>query len=274
MLHKRAILLLLICSHLAAEELSQIEITSIQNKTIPTVLYKYQTFNAHDTASTITARLDNLWSKSDWTAFLRFELPFIFLQFLGEELFQFDDSGLADEIPFANVSSPTQKKVQKTGLGDLLVQFLWTFPPIQKWSFELGPEVVFPTATEPDLGTGCYLFRPVFTINYDLQNWSPGSWASFLTKYQFAVGDEDPSRLSVLYLEPSLNIGLPAHYFFNIASEMQWSASLNRWFIPLALLLGRTLHEKMITTIEYQVGLLRDYPVMSQKVEVSLGWIF
>jgi hypothetical protein len=273
MVYKAVASFFLIFSWLHAEELFQVEIEEMQNKTIPTLLYKYQVFNSHDHASVITGRVDSLWTWKTWALFFRVEIPLIFLKFKEEKIFQFDDGGIVNEVADAPLSM--EKTVERKGLGDLLTQFLVTLPPIREWSFNLGPEVIFPTATRKDLGTGCYVIRPIFLINRDLSKLiSQGSFASFLMKYQFAVGPEDPSRLSVLFLQPTLNIGLPADCFFNLSSEFQLDISTRKWFIPLQLMVGREWNKKAITTIEYKVGLLQDYPVVSQQVEMALGWIF
>ena len=78
------------------------------------------------------------------------------------------------------------------GTGDLLLQGLLIDALDQRWALAGGVQLIFPTASQEQMGAGKYRLVPTGAFRLSLPEVSKGSFFAFLVRYDYDfAGDED-----------------------------------------------------------------------------------
>jgi len=123
-----------------------------------------------------------------------------------------------------------------TGFGDinLLDIFLFRAGPLE---LGVGPQVTFPTAQDPRLGTGKWQAGAAATVV------SAHSWGLLgaLVTYQrsFAGHDGTRDRQSAIQTQPFVIVNLPAAFYLRSTATMNFDLIGSDYFIPIGLGLGK-----------------------------------
>lgn len=87
---------------------------------------------------------------------------------------------------------------KQNGLEDILFQLLIITPTYGKWTLGFGSQIIFPSATPTDIGTGKYQALPTFGIKYDLISWMKGAWTALLIRQAFSfAGQSNRTSISI-----------------------------------------------------------------------------
>ena len=100
-----------------------------------------------------------------------------------------------------------------SGLGDADVQAALIRQFDSRWAAGAGLRFVAPTGDE-DITAGKWRALPVAGTRYSLPEWSMGSYAEALLRYDISsAGDPSKRNVSNLQMAPMLNINLPDSWF-------------------------------------------------------------
>ena len=132
-----------------------------------------------------------------------------------------------------------------------------------------GLRFVAPTGAE-DITGGKWRALPVAGARYSLSEWSTGSYAEALVRYDVSFAG-DPSRRNVsnLQLAPMLNINLPDRWFFTLYPNTEIRINYGdpipgqtgRLFLPVDFMVGRNVLKDVTLSLEISVPVIKDYPV-------------
>jgi hypothetical protein len=174
-------------------------------------------------------RADGMFSLSpQWTIALRGDFPFVVRNPLDAE-------------------NPLGQNI--AGLGDADVQAALIRQFDSRWAAGAGLRIVAPTGAE-DITSGKWRTLPVAGARYSLPEWSAGSYAEALLRYDVSFAG-DPSRRNVsnLQLAPMLNINLPDRWFLTLYPNTEIRINYGdpipgqtgRLFLPVDLMVGRNV---------------------------------
>jgi len=179
------------------------------------------------------------------------------------------------ELPVASKSAPSHD----VGLGDIELQAALFRPIDERWALGFGARFVVPTAKDM-LGHGKWQIMPLAGVRYSFLEF--GSNTYFVPKVRYAVsigGDSSRRSISELQFAPTLNIGLPNHWFvalypsFDIRMNFgdPVSGQTGRLFLPIDAAIGRKLGDNIVLTLEGSVPVIKDYPVYDYMVELRVS---
>jgi hypothetical protein len=196
-----------------------------------------------------------------WSIALRGDLPFI----------------VRDPL---SADNPTGQYV--SGLGDADVQAALIRQFNSRWAAGAGLRFVAPTGAE-DITSGKWRALPVLGARYSLPEWSTGSYAEALLRYDVSFAG-DPSRRNVsnLQLAPMLNVNLPDHWFFTLYPNTEIRINYGdpipgqtgRLFLPADFMVGRNVLEDVTLSLEVSVPVIKDYPVYNFRTVTRLNMKF
>jgi Putative MetA-pathway of phenol degradation len=156
-----------------------------------------------------------------------------------------------------------------SGLGDADAQAALTRQFDGRWAAGAGLRVVAPTGAE-DITGGKWRALPVAGARYSLPEWSEGSYAEALLRYDVSFAG-DPSRRNVsnLQLAPMLNVNLPERWFFTLYPNTEIRINYGdpvpgqtgRLFLPVDFMIGRNVLKDVTLSLEVSVPVIKDYPV-------------
>jgi hypothetical protein len=167
------------------------------------------------------------------------------------------------------------------GLGDMLMQGLFIKPLDARWAIGLGAQLIFPTATADETGSGHWRIVPTVAARAALPELGKGVWLAGLLRYDtdFA-GDSDRPGRSDLILQPILNVPITTTWFINFAPEIKHNfddrrpGDSGRWFVPFNLLIGHVWPGKAVASLDLNAPIVDDYRQYDFKAELRLGFFF
>ncbi len=176
------------------------------------------------------------------------------------------------------------------GLGDLLTQFvLIPPPPSKKFAWGFGAQLIWPTATEDNLGAEKYQVAPLLGAKFDMPWITKGSFSTLVLRYFTNYADEDKDRddINQLAILPLININMPKKWGLPIDFINLWASQdiiynnekgLNKnpgdWFVPFDILLGKMISEKCVASVEFATPIINDYDLYDWMVEFRVGFFF
>jgi hypothetical protein len=187
--------------------------------------------------------------------------------------------GLRGDLPLSWDDTPSldnPRGVRQFGLSDVLVQGLLITPTVGNWTAALGTQVIFPTATRDQMGTGKFQLVPSGAVKYDLGGWIPGAWTALLVRHAVDVGETQAGRPSVnqTIVQPFLNFDLPREWFLTFSPEMRYDWPSADWHIPFNVEVGTMVTRRIVMSIEYNGAIVKDLPLYKQAVEFKVGYFF
>jgi Putative MetA-pathway of phenol degradation len=164
------------------------------------------------------------------------------------------------------------------GTGDLLVQGLLVKHFDQWHAAALGARLEFPTASQDQFGTGRYQLEPTVAYRYSLHDFSPGSFVAGLIRYAFDyAGDAASPHISVLQLQPQLNIHLSRSWFVELYPSPDIRINFldhNKLFLPLDVMVGKLVTPTLVASLEVSAPIVKDYDLYNFKLEAHIGFFF
>ena len=187
--------------------------------------------------------------------------------------------GLLAQVPVVDKTTfgPTGTD-REFGIGDAAVQAALSHAIDQHWAFGFGARLVAPTA-ENSLASGKWQIMPGFGVRYSFLEIGPDTY--FVPVIRYAVsfaGDPSRRNISEPQIAPTLNIGLPDHWFVNFypSNDIRInfgdpiSGQTGRLFLPFDVLVGRKIADSWIIALEAAVPIVKDYPVYNFKTELRI----
>jgi hypothetical protein len=192
---------------------------------------------------------------------------------------------LRGDLPFVvrdplTADNPTGQYV--SGLGDADVQAALIRQFDSRWAAGAGLRFVAPTGAE-DITGGKWRALPVAGARYSLPEWSTGSYAEALLRYDVSfVGDPSRRNVSNLQLAPMLNVNLPERWFFTLYPNTEIRINYGdpvpgqtgRLFLPVDFMVGRNILKDVTLSLELSVPVIKDYPVYNFRTVTRINMKF
>ena len=131
----------------------------------------------------------------------------------------------------------------QSGLGDLDVFFAYLFDtgnPAR--SFGIGPQFVFPTATEDATGTGKYQ-AGLAAVYFDASS-AKFQWGGLLTYRTNVGGENDRADTSVFAAQPFYFIQMGGGYYFRGAPVWVFDLENETYHVPVGLGFGKVFKSR------------------------------
>lgn len=221
------------------------------------VRYKYQDLAGEPEQHLVTLRADKPFVLAPaWQLALRADLP----------------------LAYNNVPSPDNPGGDwEAGLSDILVQALLIKGLDQRSAVAFGAQLIFPTASQDQFGTGKYQIVPTAAYRLALPEITPGSFGALLVRYAVDyAGDDRRAGIGELSVAPILNVSLPDRWFVTLfpGDAIKYNTKTEKWWVPLDVMVGRLLTPRMVGSVQVTVPLVKDYHLFDFAVEARLGFFF
>ncbi len=176
------------------------------------------------------------------------------------------------------VSRDNPRSAYKFGMSDLLNQFIVIAPQgKKKWTYGVGAQFIYPTASEDQMGTGRVQIAPLVGAKLSLSMITPGTFGYFLVRNHIDSGGySGRAHQNYLVVQPGINFALPKTSFITIAPEMKMNyENNNNWFIPFDITIGKMLNKTTVVSLEYKTSIVdKNYPNYETEVEARIGFFF
>lgn len=255
-----------------AEKMDKEELNNGQDITKPLarldIRYEFQNSpfleGSRDDTHVVTFRVDKPFElASGWMLATRVDVPVMF----------------TDRVSKDNTRGNTH-----FGLSDVLAQALLVHTPAPDFAWAAGAQLVFPTATEEEMGTGKYRVVPTVGLRWTTNEIYQGSWIALAGRWDrdFAESRSDATKVNELQFAPVINIPLPDYWFVNLFPSTDIRYNLGdkrerdsgRWFVPANAMIGKMLSKDVVASLEMGVPIIQEYHVYDFKSELRLGFFF
>jgi hypothetical protein len=128
------------------------------------------------------------------------------------------------------------------GLNDLQTSFFLTPANANKWIWEVGPIMQFPTASSTDLGTGRWSAGPTAAFIYSNGPWFNGILAYHLMSFE---GDRRRGSVNQTYIEPDISYNFNSGWYAQIDPPItyDWTAEMkDAWVLPVGADVGKAFN--------------------------------
>jgi len=186
---------------------------------------------------------------------------------------------LLAQAPIVNKTTfNSNGSAQDFGIGDTAFQAALIHDIDRHWAFGFGARLVAPTA-EDSLGSGKWQIMPGFGVRYSFLEVGPDSYFVPVVRYAISfAGDPSRRNISEPQIAPTLNIGLPDHWFmtFYPSNDIRInfgdpiSGQTGRLFLPLDVAVGRNVTDTLTISLEASAPIVNDYPVYNFKTVLRL----
>jgi hypothetical protein len=195
------------------------------------------------------------------------------------ELYQGWRLGLLGQVPVVDKTTfDSSGSDREFGIGDAAIQAALIRDIDRHWAFGFGARLVAPTAAD-SLGSGRWQIMPGFGARYSFLEIGPDTYFVPVVRYAISfAGDPTRRTISEPQIAPTLNVGLPDHWFvtFYPSNDVRInfgdpvSGQTGRLFLPFDAAIGRKVADKLIISLEASVPLVKDYPVYNFKTELRI----
>jgi hypothetical protein len=190
--------------------------------------------------------------------------------------------GFQGQLPFVDKTTSTLNTTnidREAGIGDAFAQAVLSHSINSHWAFGFGARLVAPTAAD-SLGSGKWEIMPGFGVRYSFLEFSPETY--FVPSIRYALsfaGDPTRRNINQPQIAPTLNIGLPDHWFvtFYPSNDIRINygdpvpGQTGRLFLPVDEAVGRKIGDRITASLEVSAPLVKDYPVYNFKSELRIG---
>jgi len=191
--------------------------------------------------------------------------------------------GLLSQVPVVDKTTfaPTGTD-QEFGIGDAALQAALIRDIDRHWAYGFGARLVAPTADD-SLGSGKRQIMPGVGVRYSFLEIGPDTYFVPVVRYAISfAGDPSRRNISEPQIAPTLNIGLPNHWFvtFYPSNDIRInfgdpiSGQTGRLFLPFDVAVGRKITDTWTISLEASVPIVNDYPVYDFKTEVRMNFAF
>jgi hypothetical protein len=187
--------------------------------------------------------------------------------------------GVLGQVPIVDKTTSVPTGSDRVfGIGDAAFQAVLSRAIDQHWGFGFGARLVAPTA-EDSLGSGKWQIMPGFGVRYSFPEIGTDTYFVAAVRYATSfAGDPSRRNISEPQMAPTLNIGLPDHWFVTFYPSYDIrinygdpiSGQSGRLFLPFDVAVGRKFNDSLTMSLEASVPIVKDYPVYNFKTELRM----
>ncbi len=165
-------------------------------------------------------------------------------------------------------------------LGDIVTQAVPVYILNERVGFGLGVQLVWPTATNDQSGTGKYVVIPLAGMRVSLPEIGNGSFFLPYFRYEASyAGSSQRNDISKLQFAPCLNVMLPKQLFVVLwpDPEIAYDFEQKAWTIPANFMIGKMFAKNIVGSIECFIPMFEasDYEkAYNFKTEARMGFFF
>jgi hypothetical protein len=154
-------------------------------------------------------------------------------------------------VPVVYAESPVAGGDDTAGLGDILQSFF--FSPkalVGGWIVGAGPVLLYPSATEKNLGAEKWGAGPTAVVLKQQSGWTYGMLANHVWSY---AGEDSRQDVSSTFLQPFLSYTAKSHTTFGLNTESSYDWENSQWTVPVNASVSQLLKLGGIP-IQFQFG--------------------
>ena len=174
---------------------------------------------------------------SDWNLIVRTIIPYIHQEdvFKGPaRIFEEDIDGVPVEVTSARPLGHVQD-----GLGDIIQSFFFSpKEPVAGWILAAGPVFLYPSATDPLLGSEKWGAGPTGLILKQTGGWTYGILANQIWSF---AGDAERRSVNAAFLQPFISYTTKTKATFGLNTESTYNWNDNQWTVPLNVSVSQLL---------------------------------
>ena len=165
-------------------------------------------------------------------------------------------------------------------LGDIVTQVVPVYIINERVGLGFGVQLVWPTASNKQSGTGKYVALPLAGVRVSLPEISNGSFFLPYARYEVSyAGDAQRNDISKLQFAPCLNIMLPEKMFLVLWSspEIAYDFKQSAWTVPMNFMIGKMFTKSIVGSLEFFIPMFEasDYTKpYNFKTEARIGFFF
>jgi hypothetical protein len=154
-------------------------------------------------------------------------------------------------VPYISQEDVFPLDRHQDGLGDTTQSFfLSPKDPVGGWIVGVGPDFLYPTATETLLGNGKWGVGPTFVVLRQDGGWTYGVLANQIWSF---AGDEHRRSVNSAFVQPFLTYTTKTHTTFGVNSESTYDWNTSQWTVPVNLFATQLVRIGKLP-VQFQVG--------------------
>jgi hypothetical protein len=220
------------------------------------IRYKYQNTTGDTETSLWTFRVDKPFVLNDgWKLSTRFDLPLIYSD-------------------VASLDNP--RGDYEFGFSDTLTQALFISPQHGHFAYGFGAQMIWPTASQDQMGTGKYQLAPTIGAIYYPEDLPKGSFYAIVLRDFFDIGgDDDRADIHQFSIQPMFNYSLPDSAFVTFGPDMRinWEQD-DDLFVPFNITLGKMINRSTVASVELNMPIVNEYDRYDCEIEFRIGFFF
>jgi hypothetical protein len=175
---------------------------------------------------------------SDWNLIVRTIIPYIHQEdvFKGPaRIFEEDIDGFPVEV----TRGPRPLGHVQDGLGDTIQSFFFSpKEPVAGWILAAGPVFLYPSATDPLLGSERWGAGPTGLILKQTGGWTYGILANQIWSF---AGDVERRSVNATFVQPFIAYTTKTKTTFSLNTESTYNWNDSQWTVPLNLSVSQLL---------------------------------
>ena len=167
---------------------------------------------------------------SDWNLIVRTIIPYVHQEdvFKGPALIFEED---IDGVPVDVTRGPRPPGRVQDGLGDIVQSFFFSpKAPVAGWILAAGPVLLYPSATDPLLGSEKWGAGPTGLILRQTGGWTYGILANQIWSF---AGDVERRSVNATFLQPFISYTTKTRTTFGVNTESIYNWNDSQWTVPL-----------------------------------------
>jgi hypothetical protein len=154
-------------------------------------------------------------------------------------------------VPVIYAESPVEGRGDTSGLGDILQSFfLSPKAPVGGWIVGGGPVLLYPSATEKNLGARKLAAGPTAVALKQRSGWTYGMLANHLWSF---AGEGDREDVNATFLQPFVSFTTKTYTTFGLNTESTYDWKHTQWTVPINVSVSQLLKLGGMP-IQFQLG--------------------